>query len=64
MVYGFGSLIGGYALGETANEQITYFDEYSDDKEDGTDKTTGKSLPFGSAASMDLLYPYGSIIMD
>lgn len=32
MVYGFGSLIGGYALGETANEQITYFDEYSDDK--------------------------------
>lgn len=63
MVVGLGAVIGGYSLGNVADELITYFDEYSDDKQEGKDKRTGEEDIFGTAAGWDLLYPYGIIAM-
>lgn len=65
MVVGIGSSIGGYSFGSVADELITYFDEYSDDKykQEAKDKKTGEEDAFGTAAGWDLLYPYGVIVM-
>lgn len=39
MIVGATTLVGGFSLGDTANELITWFDEYADDtKSEGVDK--------------------------
>jgi hypothetical protein len=57
MVMAFGAWISAYVLGETADELIGWFDQYSDDtKTEGRDKTDGDYDTDGTAVYYDLLY--------
>lgn len=56
MVAGVSTLISAYALGESADELVAYFDDYSDDtNKEGDDKTDSSNKdPAGTAAQNDI----------
>lgn len=57
LLIGIATLISGYALGETAEELISFFGEYDDDeKKEADDKHTGAKYITGTAAQFDLIY--------
>lgn len=60
---GLMSIIGGFALGDTADNLLTWWDSYSTkDRNEGQDKDTGKFDPDGTAAEYDFLYHYVTMI--
>lgn len=64
MIVGFGALVGGFSLGDVANELITWFDQYADDTDtEGTDKTNGNVDPDGTSAQYDIIYHYVTLGM-
>lgn len=65
MIVGLTALIGGFSLGDTANELITWFDEYADDtKSEGDEKTDPSNKdPNGTAAKYDIMYHYITLAM-
>jgi len=65
MIVGTTTIVGGFSLGDTANELITWFDEYADDtKKEGTDKKTPSEVdPDGTAAKYDIIYHYVTLAM-
>lgn len=63
MVMGFSSIVAGFALGDVADQLLTWFDYYADDtKSEGQDKETGKFDPDGTSAEYDYLYHWSVLI--
>lgn len=59
MVVGVNTLIGAFALGDVADNLITWYDHYADDtKTEGDAKDTGVVDLDGTAAKHDILYHY------
>lgn len=59
MIAGLMSIIGGFALGDTADNLLTWWDAYADDeRKEGSNKETGKVDPDGTSAEYDFLYHY------
>lgn len=59
MIAGLMSIIGGFALGDTADNLLTWWDSYADDtRNEGRDKESGKVDPDGTSADYDFLYHY------
>lgn len=65
MIVGTTAVIGGYSLGDTANELITWFDQYADDtkKEGDEKKDASKVDPDGTSAMYDIIYHYVTLAM-
>jgi len=53
------SIIGGFALGDTADNLLTWWDSYSDDeRNEGSNKKTGRVDADGTSVEYDFLYHY------
>lgn len=58
------TVIGGYSLGEVADDLITYFDEYADKtKERAKDKNTGVYDLYETAMRHDIIYHYVTVFL-
>lgn len=63
MIAGFMSIIGGFALGDTADNLLTWWDSYEDNtKTEGRDKETNKLDADGTAVEYDFLYHYLTMV--
>lgn len=63
MIAGLSVLVSGYALGESADELVAFFDDYDDKtKTEGTDKTSGDKDTAGTAAQFDIGYHLGTAV--
>lgn len=62
MLMGMMSVVGAYSIGETTDQLITYFDEYSNDKTESDDKNTGTDDATGTAAGQDMLYHFLTVV--
>lgn len=57
MILAFGTWISAYVIGQTADELLGFFDQYSNDTgNEGKDKKTGDLDPDGTSIEFDLLY--------
>lgn len=64
MLAGAMSLVGGFALGDTADNLLTWWDNYATkDRNEGSDKESGKLDADGTAADYDFLYHYLTMVM-
>lgn len=65
IIVGTTTVIGAYSLGDTANELITWFDQYADDtKSEGDEKKDPSKVdPNGTSAKYDIIYHYVTLAM-
>lgn len=63
IIAGLGSIIGGFALGDTADNLLTWFDNYATKtNNEGRDKESGKLDADGTAIEYDFLYHYLTMV--